>query len=369
MINKIFDGKVVQFKMIYLTKVLIILFVYFTSPLYANDNKIIFQVNGKIFSKIDFENRIRYINLLNSSNLETKLETELVNDFFESVIFFEYIIKNKYLNNQLELESENLLKQINAKNNQNYIDEKVIIKNIKYDFARKIVLEDILNNYKEYIFSNPRDMNFIYNYKINYITIPINNLKNQKEFEEILKLENFKNLIIYLDKTEIKYHLELFTIKDLNKINRKIKGLINNKKKFLFEKNTDFYRISNIEKKLDINNGVYYKLINLETEILLEKNQQNCNYISSLDNIKLSKEYEFNKLNNSIKENLVSINDFIIFKKEKLNNYIFLCEIKINEEFLEEITINKRINFLAKDIASDFINKYSKIYNSKKYYE
>ena len=88
-------------------------------------------------------------------------------------------------------------------------DEKIIIKNIKYDFARKIVLEQILNNYKEYIFSNPRDMNFIYNYKINYITIPKNNIINQREFEEILKLKNFKNLINYLDKNEIKYHLEL----------------------------------------------------------------------------------------------------------------------------------------------------------------
>ena len=57
--------------MIYLTKVLIILFVFLTSALNASDNKIIFEVNDKIYSKIDFENRIKHINLLNASNLET----------------------------------------------------------------------------------------------------------------------------------------------------------------------------------------------------------------------------------------------------------------------------------------------------------
>ena len=45
--------------------------------------------------------------------------------------------------------------------------------------------------------------------------------------------------------------------------------------------------------------------------------------------IKSSKEYEFNKLNDKIKNNLISINDFIIFQNNNLINYIFLCEIKI----------------------------------------
>ena len=35
----------------------------------------------------------------------------------------------------------------------------------------------------------------------------------------------------------------------------------------------------------------------------------------------------------------------------------------------QEININKKINFIAKNIELDFINKYSKIFNTKKYYE
>ena len=65
----------------------------------------------------------------------------------------------------------------------------------------------------------------------------------------------------------------------------------------------------------------------------------------------------------------VSINDFIIFKNNDLYNYIFLCEIRVNDEFLKEININKKINIIAKNIELDFINKYSKLYNTKKYYE
>ena len=38
------------------------------------------------------------------------------------------------------------------------------------------------DNYKEYIFSNPNDINFIYNYKIKYITIPIENLISDNKF-------------------------------------------------------------------------------------------------------------------------------------------------------------------------------------------
>ena len=99
-------------------------------------------------------------------------------------------------------------------------------------------------------------------------------------------------------------------------------------------------------------------LVNIETNKNLKKDQENCNYIKSLENIKLSKEYEFNKLNDQIKNNLVSINDFIIFKNNNLINYIFLCEIRVNDEFLKEININKKINFIAKKIELDFINKY-----------
>ena len=103
----------------------------------------------------------------------------------------------------------------------------------------------------------------IYNYIIKYITVPKNNKLDDNKFNDILTLQNFKKLITYLSEEKINYYLEEVEITDFNKINKKIKNLINLNNKFLFEKNSDFYRIIKVDKKLDVSEGVYYKLINL----------------------------------------------------------------------------------------------------------
>ncbi|MFL2543618.1 MAG: hypothetical protein ACJ0RC_03630 [Alphaproteobacteria bacterium] len=299
------------------------------------------------------------------------MKIELINDYFSAVIFYEYVKGKDILNNILKKESQNLYEQIILNNNEinNHLSMETIKNNIKYDFSRKIVLENILDNYKEYIFSNPNDLNFIYSYKIKYLTIPLERLLPNTEFQNVINSRNFIKLNNYLEDNKIDYHLDEIEIKDFDKINTKIKNLTITPKKYIFEKNLNFYKITKVEKRLEISNGVYYRLINFETNQNLKKDQENCSFIQSLDNIKTSKEYEFNKLNNQIKNNLVSIDDFIIFENNNLYNYIFLCEIRVNEEFLKEININKKISIAAKNIELDFINKYSKKYNAKKYYE
>ena len=357
-------------KMNYLTKFFFIILLFLNSIIFADDNKIIFKVNENVFSTIDLKNRIKYLEVLNSTEFNSEMKIELINDFYNTIIFYEYVKNNNFLYNILKEESENIYQEIILKNNiNNFLNVDTIKNNIKYDFSRKIVLENILDNYKEYIFSNPNDINFIYNYKIKYITIPIENLKSDNKFKKIIDSENFIQIIDYLDKRKYNYHFEEVEVKDFNKINKRIKNLTNNNKKYLLEKNSNFYKLIRIDKKLGISKGVYFRLINIETDKNLKKNQENCNYIKTVNNIKSAKEYEFNKLNNEIKNNLVSINDFIIFKKDNLYNYIFLCEIRVNDEFLKEININKKINIIAKNIELDFINKYSKLYNTQKYYE
>jgi len=357
-------------KMNYLTKFFFIILLFLNSIIFADDNKIIFKVNENVFSTIDLKNRIKYLEVLNSTEFNSEMKIELINDFYNTIIFYEYVKNNNFLYNILKEESENIYQEIILKNNiNNFLNVDTIKNNIKYDFSRKIVLENILDNYKEYIFSNPNDINFIYNYKIKYITIPIENLKSDNKFKKIIDSENFIQIIDYLDKRKYNYHFEEVEVKDFNKINKRIKNLTNNNKKYLLEKNSNFYKLIRIDKKLGISKGVYFRLINIETDKNLKKNQENCNYIKTVNNIKSAKEYEFNKLNNEIKNNLVSINDFVIFKKDNLYNYIFLCEIRVNDEFLKEININKKINIIAKNIELDFINKYSKLYNTQKYYE
>ncbi len=355
----------------YLIKFFFIIILFLSCIVFANDNKIIFKVNENIFSTIDLKNRIKYLEILNSSNFKSDMKLELINDFYRTVIFYEYVQNNNFLNNILLKETENLYEEIILNNSDinNHLNTKIIKDNIKYDFSRKIVLENILDNYKEYIFSNPNDINFIYNYNLKYITIPLENLISDKDFKIVADKQKFFELVNYLEDNNIDFHFEEVEIKDFNKINYKIKNLTNHNQKYLIEKSSNFYKITKVDKRLGISNGVYFRLINLETDKNLEEDQKNCNYIKSLNNIKSSKEYDFNKLNNEIKNNLVSIDDFIIFKNNNLYNYIFLCEIRVNEEFLKEININKKINFIAKNIELDFINKYSKLYNTKKYYE
>ena len=173
----------------------------------------------------------------------------------------------------------------------------------------------------------------------------------------------------FFKEKNIEYYITDKNIKDLNKISNKLKRLINSNFKIYLEKNKSFYQIIVIEKNLGFNQGIFYNLINFETENQLSSNKENCNYIQSLKNIKSSKEYELNKLNENIKNNLKDINDFLIFQNNNKLNYIFLCQIRVNEDFLKEVNISKKIDFIAKNIEFDFINKYSKQYNAKKYYE
>ena len=88
----------------------------------------------------------------------------------------------------------------------------------------------------------------------------------------------------------------------------------------------------------------------------------NCENMSTYKNIKI-KEYDYNKLNNKIKENLITINDYIIIEDNNNFNYILLCGIKFNKEIFNNININKKIDKTVQDFENKFIKKYSKLYN------
>ena len=356
--------------MTYLINLIVTLLIFFSNLSLANDNKIIFEINNKIYSALDFKYRVKFLEEVNGIKYYPSLEKEIKNDFFSSVLFFEYVINNDKLNSILKKESKKIFEKIkNQINSSDNLNEEILIKNINYDYSRKIVLEDLLGNYREYIFSDPNDINFIYNYKINYITLPIDNLISKKTLEDITRIKNINELKKYLTENNIKYYLKQKSIKDFKKISIKIQKLINSNDIFNIEKNNDFYQLIIIEKDLEFTEGIFYRLINIETVEKLPLNNENCDYVKSLTNIKSSKEYELQKLNENIKNNLKSINDYLIFQNKNKLNYIFLCSIRVNNDFLKEININKKINLTATNIELDFINRYSKKYNAKKFYK
>ena len=86
----------------YLIKIFLIVFIFLSNSIYANDNKILFEVNDKIYTSIDLKNRIKYLEIINSRDFSTNLEMELIDDYFKSVIFFEYVNNNNFLKNILK---------------------------------------------------------------------------------------------------------------------------------------------------------------------------------------------------------------------------------------------------------------------------
>ena len=179
----------------------------------------------------------------------------------------------------------------------------------------------------------------MYNYKIKYLTLPIEN-HFQKRSYEISRAKNTEELISLLNNMSVKYYIVEKDIRDLKKISSKMQNIINSVNKIFIEKHNDFYQIIIIEKNLEFNEGIFYKIINYETESQLSIENQNCEYIEFLNGIKSSKEYEL-RINEKIKNHLKDINDFLILNNNKLN-YIFLCQIRVNKDFLKEVNISKK---------------------------
>ena len=93
----------------------------------------------------------------------------------------------------------------------------------------------------------------------------------------------------------------------------------------------------------------------------------NCSNINKIDeNIienKFSGTYLYSQLNQVVKDNLFSVNDFIVISNDNKINYIILCKLTFDQNILNKININKKINLFADEIENKFVRKYSKKFN------
>ena len=110
--------------------------------------------------------------------------------------------------------------------------------------------------------------------------------------------------------------------------------------------------------------GIFVKLINFKSSTAFEKNDLKCDKISEKIDINktIFKEYEYSKLNNNIKSNLKSINDYILFNEKDGYNYIILCDLTYDENLLKDINFNKNVNSLVDKIQKKFLIKYKNEY-------
>lgn len=357
--------------------ILIIIFIIFNFQIYAKANsnsKIIFKINEKVFTNIDLERRTNYLEIINNfkiSQLGKSEIEEIYNDYISALIFNEYyILKN--IDFEITQKEINLFYKNNIDNNlknSDFNDEEIVYLkfNIYIDLVRKKIIEQSLNSKKNILLEEANNLDLLYDYKVSYLIINENDIKNLK-INDINTSKDFIKFKNILTTNNIKYFYKYETINDNSKISKLLKKIISNNQKIYIEKKDKFINIISLEKDLESYEGIFVKLVSFTSEIQLKDNELNCDYINK--NIKNNKivhrEYEYTKLNDKIKNNLKSVNDYIIYTNENDLNYIFLCELRYDKELLNNINFNKKINFLAKKIQLNFIRKYKNEYNYQK---
>ena len=76
----------------YLIKIIFFI-IYLSNDVYASQevtNKVIFKINNDVYTNVDFEKRIKYIELLNNITVDLSNENEIsdiLDDYISSLIF------------------------------------------------------------------------------------------------------------------------------------------------------------------------------------------------------------------------------------------------------------------------------------------
>ena len=348
-------------------KYLLIIFIsnFYISNLFAVENKIIFKINSKAFTSLDYEMRLKYLDFVgNNSDLDEKT---IIEDFISANLFFEYY-KNLKNNNTYDEKINEIyenIKDTNLKNKKEYkyqINKNNIIYNLKIDYIRKIILESILNSKIKSLNITRNNIDLLYNFKIKYINFEINNEEKLDEIFTIEELNDLENIIRKLNFKSINFFIKEHEISDLNAIEPKIrKEVLNNKDSIILKKNNK-YSIIYIEKKFVTLDGIVLDLYRVKIKENFNNNSLKCENLKNNSNI-INKEYNLKDLNDKIKNNLVNINDYIKLSSNNENFFVVLCDIKFNQEELNNLNLNKLINSNVKDIEKDFIDQYSDLYN------
>lgn len=364
--------------MIFLTKLIFIIIILNVNisinATETTNNKILFKIKNKVFTDIDFKERIKYIkisNELNTDKISSSEKKEIYEDYVSSLIFYEYFLEKKInykkLNGEIEtLFNKNILNKINN-SDLNTIKIKKIKENFTIDVIRRKIIEDFLNSKRNELTEKTTVVDLIYNYNLSYLTTKEKNLNNI-EIEKIKNREDFENLKKKLSNKKIDYLYKNQEIYENKVLSSKIKEIIRKNKKIYFEKKNKYFIIISLEKNLESYEGVFVKLISFNSSEAIKIENLNCSDIKKIIDVKktIYKEYEYKKLNNKIKENLKSINDYIVIKENYNYNYIFLCELRYDEDVLNKINFDKKVEWLANKIQINFLNKYKKEYDFQK---
>ena len=348
--------------------IFLLIYIFNSQSIHSSENKIIFKINDYPFTSFDLEKRTEYLDFVGSNqNIDQNL---IKNDFISANLFYQY-----YINSENKQNFENKINEIfediyntNKKNNKKYnyeINNKYILENIRIDYIRKIVLENIFNSSLDNLKTSSDEIDLLYKIKIKYINlndIEFNKLKNN--FPDI-KTVGYESILNFLNENNLDFFLKENEINNVNIINKKIRENIYNNNNFFIIQNEQIKSLIFIEKRFETFDGIIADLYSVRSKDKLDNNFLRC---ENLVNIKddqniIHKEYKLVDLNDDLKNNLININDYVKFYNDDQNIYIILCNIKFDKEILKNVNYNKIINLNISEIEEKFIDKYSKIYN------
>jgi hypothetical protein len=354
--------------MIYLIK--FIFFLLLSHYSFASENKsnqILFKINNKVFTNIDFEERKEYVGLINNiipskfSELENK---EILDDYISALIFYEFYIQNKLFFNNLDKEIELIYKKkLQESNELDPIKIKIFKFNTNLDLIRNKIIEKKINSEKSSILQEVNKLDLLYNYNLQNIIIKENAI-DKNLIKKIDNREKFNDLKNFLIKNKINFFYKEEDINDNTIISNKIKNIINQNIEIYISNDKEYINLISIRKKLESYEGIFVKLINFKSSTPFKKADLQCDKLNKTIDVNKTvfKEYEYSKLNTNIKNNLKSINDYILFNNNDEYNYIILCDLTYDENILKNININKNINSLVNKIQKQFLKKYKNEY-------
>ena len=368
---------IINFKVIkkkYFKNFIFILFLFFPHNLISDENRIIFKINENVFTLLDLEKRYEYLDFVGSNaDIDKNI---IIDDLISANLFYEYYKRSNIKENfdqRIEEIYQNIL-NINNQNNKTYsykINKELILNNIKIDFIRKTILENLLNTEINNINTSNQEIDLLYSFKIKYINF------NKKDFDkfnneitnfEFASFNDFKN---FLNNNNIDFFIKESEIDNINNINNKIRENILLNNNFIIIQNNKDVSVIFIEKSFETLNGLKANLYSVRTKKELDKDFLKCENLFQINdnpNI-INKEYKLIDLNDDLKKNLININDYVKYQDNESIAYIILCNLKFDKDVLEDVNLNKLINSNIIKIEKKFVSKYSKIYNLTKFYE
>ena len=345
---------------------ILIIFSLYSQILFSSENKIIFKINNKAFTTLDYQKRRQYLEFVgNNSGLSKDF---IISDFISANLFFEYYINS---NLKLNLEEVQIFENIKVANKQNKrefnfeLNKNEILLNIKIDLVRKVILENAINSNSKDLNVEVEDIDLLYKFKVNYINFDALDAKNIVNEINNLKNIDLKQIKLFLNNKKITFFEKKQEINNIEKIDKRIKDNILSKNNFFIFENNNKVSIVFVEKRFETFDGINANIYSVRSKLNLSDTDLKCNNLKKLSNKAdiENKEYKFLDLNDEIKTKLISINDYIKFKNNEENIYVILCNITFDKKILNNLNLNKLINLNVDEIEKNFIKKYSKIYN------